>query len=98
MRFTITFIATILLLASCPMAHAADWPQWLGPHRASVWREEGIVAELPDELPIKWRVPVDLGYAGPAVAVYDRPYKISYAGGPPENESIRLAPKATCYA
>ncbi|NOX99425.1 MAG: PQQ-binding-like beta-propeller repeat protein, partial [Verrucomicrobia bacterium] len=110
------------------MAHAADWPQWLGPNRGSVWREEGIVAELPDELLIKWRVPVELGYAGPAVAggrvfvcdyvrktgditntpggrdqlegserilcfdartgkqlwkqTYNRPYKMSYAGGP----------------
>ena len=50
-------------------ARAEDWPQWLGPHRDSVWRETGIVERFPDEgLPVLWRVPVALGYAGPAVA------------------------------
>jgi outer membrane protein assembly factor BamB len=94
-----------------------------------VWREDGIVSDFPDDgLPIKWRVPVALGYSGPAVAdgkvyvmdyerqsgtmtnsagsrdrlegservlcfaagtgrllwkqQYDRPYSISYPGGP----------------
>ncbi|MCX7701157.1 MAG: PQQ-like beta-propeller repeat protein [Gemmataceae bacterium] len=48
---------------------ADDWPQWLGPQRDSVWREQGIVARLPREgLRIVWRAPVAQGYAGPAVA------------------------------
>jgi outer membrane protein assembly factor BamB len=61
----------LLLLASLPFstAAAADWPQWLGPDRASVWREEGIVKSFPDDgLKVKWRTPVGLGYSGPAVA------------------------------
>jgi outer membrane protein assembly factor BamB len=34
-----------------------------------VWRETGIVEEFPEKgLPVKWRAPVELGYAGPAVA------------------------------
>jgi outer membrane protein assembly factor BamB len=50
-------------------ASADDWPQWLGPGQASTWQEDGIVKEFPsDGLPIRWRVPVELGYAGPAVA------------------------------
>ncbi len=50
-------------------ALADDWPQWLGPRRDSVWREEGIVETFPpDGPPVKWRVPVAGGYAGPAVA------------------------------
>jgi len=108
---------------------ADDWPQWLGPHRDSVWRETGIVDRFPsDGLEVKWRAPVGLGYSGPAVArgrvylmdyqspsgefennpggrgklqgtervlcfdarsgnliwkhAYDRPYNISYPGGP----------------
>ncbi|MFV1968265.1 MAG: PQQ-binding-like beta-propeller repeat protein, partial [Pirellulaceae bacterium] len=37
--------------------------------RDSVWREEGIVKSLPsDPLPAKWRLPVGVGYSGPAVA------------------------------
>ncbi|NIP85626.1 MAG: PQQ-binding-like beta-propeller repeat protein [Planctomycetales bacterium] len=48
---------------------ADDWPQWLGPQRDSVWREPGVRDRFPPAgLPIKWRVPVALGYAGPAVA------------------------------
>ena len=50
-------------------AFGDDWPQWLGPRRDSVWRETGIVKKFPEKgLPIKWRKPVALGYAGPAVA------------------------------
>ncbi len=108
---------------------ADDWSQWLGPSRDSVWREKGIVESFPEKgLTIKWRVPVALGYTGPAVAggkvylmdyvrrsgnvknnpggrdklegaervlcfaadtgkplwkhEYDRPYNVSYGGGP----------------
>lgn len=50
-------------------AHADDWPQWLGPNRNSVWKETGIVEKFPESgLKVKWRVPVSLGYSGPAVA------------------------------
>jgi outer membrane protein assembly factor BamB len=46
-----------------------DWPQWLGPQRDGVWRESGIVEELPaGGPPVVWRSPVGGGYAGPAVA------------------------------
>lgn len=48
---------------------ADDWPQWLGPHRDSIWREEGIRTEFPEQgLKAEWRIPVGGGYAGPAVA------------------------------
>lgn len=47
----------------------ADWPQWLGPQRDSVWRETGIVDEFPTAGPrVVWRQEVGYGYAGPAVA------------------------------
>ena len=50
-------------------AIADDWPQWLGPNRDSVWKETGIVERFPAEgLKVRWRAPVALGYAGPAVA------------------------------
>lgn len=46
-----------------------DWPQWLGPKRDSLWREDGIVDRFPEDgLPIPWRSPVHDGYSGPAVA------------------------------
>lgn len=49
--------------------HGDDWPQWMGPKRDNVWREEGLLDEFPEGGPkVVWRVPVAGGYAGPAVA------------------------------
>lgn len=60
-------------------ATADDWPQWMGPQRDSVWRESDVIERIPAEgLPVKWRVPVQLGYGGPAV-VGDRVFVMDYA-------------------
>ncbi len=61
-----------LLLAGCallaaPSASAEDWTQWRGEDRVGVWTETGIVDELPETLKVKWRVPLNAGYSGPAV-------------------------------
>ncbi|WP_182867820.1 outer membrane protein assembly factor BamB family protein [Stieleria mannarensis] len=48
---------------------ADDWSGWLGVNRDGVYRETGVVDEIPASgLPIKWRTPIAGGYAGPAVA------------------------------
>lgn len=61
------FVLAVALLA--PAAVADDWPQWLGPGRDGAWRESGLVNRLPSGgPPVRWRVPVRGGYAGPAVA------------------------------
>jgi outer membrane protein assembly factor BamB len=66
MRVAAPILCLLSLVAS---AQAADWPQWMGPQRDNVWREEGIVGDLPEGGPkIAWRTPVAGGYAGPAVA------------------------------
>jgi outer membrane protein assembly factor BamB len=60
-----------MLVFACLALHteADDWPQWLGPDRASEWQEKGITSRFPgDGVRVKWRVPVRWGYAGPAVA------------------------------
>jgi outer membrane protein assembly factor BamB len=63
------FAIVFLLSAGVSITSAADWPQWMGPERDNVWREDGIVAELPEGGPkTAWRAPVAGGYAGPAVA------------------------------
>ena len=60
-------LAALLCLA--PVALADDWPQWLGPKRDGVWREPNIIEKLPEGGPkVLWRVPVGMGYSGPAVA------------------------------
>jgi len=64
-------IGILVLCVVCPLAavQADDWPQWLGPQRDSVWRETGVINAIPQSgLPVRWRVPVSLGYSGPAVA------------------------------
>ena len=45
-----------------------DWPEWRGPQRDGVWREEGVLEELPETLEARWRVPISSGYAAPSVA------------------------------
>src|SRR5438309_151960 len=50
-------------------ARADDWPQWLGPQRDGVWREQGLLDKFPAQGPkVRWRAPVGMGYSGPAVA------------------------------
>ncbi|MBI3408563.1 MAG: PQQ-like beta-propeller repeat protein [Planctomycetes bacterium] len=59
--------ATLLFLPL--IARADDWPQWLGPKRDGVWRENGLLDKFPKEGPkVLWRADVGEGYAGPAVA------------------------------
>src|ERR1043165_7573484 len=59
-------VAAVLWVSGCI---ADDWPQWMGPQRDGVWREDGILEKFPAEGPkILWRAPVGLGYSGPAVA------------------------------
>ena len=81
---------------------AADWPQWLGPGRDAVWREDGILDAFPKEGPkLRWRAPLGGGYSGPAVAqgrvfVMDRiaelidpaKAKVLHEGQPPQNENF----------
>jgi outer membrane protein assembly factor BamB len=57
----------ITLLAS--IALADDWPQWRGPQRDGVWREQGIVEAFPaDGLKIAWRAQAGGGWSSPVVA------------------------------
>jgi outer membrane protein assembly factor BamB len=63
------------LIACCTVefstgrVRADDWPQWRGPDRDGVWKETGIVRELPPgQLPYAWSVEIGPGYSGPTVA------------------------------
>jgi outer membrane protein assembly factor BamB len=61
-----------ILAVTCvvtPFLHADDWPQWFGPKRDGVWREDGILDKFPtDGLKQLWKAPLGAGYSGPAVA------------------------------
>lgn len=63
----ILIVAFVVAIAGA--VHADDWPQWLGPRRDSVWRDNGILDRFPEGGPkVRWRVKVAGGFAGPAVA------------------------------
>lgn len=58
-----------LVLIFSSIARGDNWPQWMGPHRDNVWREDGLLEKFPQGGPrVVWRAPVAGGYAGPAVA------------------------------
>ena len=68
------------------VAQGEDWPQWRGPNRDGVWRESGIVSELPERLNFKWRMEIGQGYAGPAV-VGNRLYVTDLVSAPQDRSS-----------
>jgi outer membrane protein assembly factor BamB len=51
------------------IAHAEDWPEWMGKGRLGVWNEDGILEKFPEGgLTVTWRKPIGMGYSGPAVS------------------------------
>ena len=65
--FNFCVVVTLVLFVATTAA-ANDWPEWRGEGRDGVWTESGIINELPAELQVKWRVPINAGYSGPAVS------------------------------
>ncbi len=67
MRLLRIIIASLLFFCAVP-SWGDDWPQWMGPRRDNVWREDGLLEKFPAGGPrVVWRTPVAGGYAGPAV-------------------------------
>jgi hypothetical protein len=95
MRFL--FVSLILSMFVFPVL-ANDWPQWLGPQRDGVWREDGLLERFPEGgLKALWRVPLGTGYAGPAVAngkvyIMDRSRKLDAEGKPVKPGPDRFVP------
>jgi outer membrane protein assembly factor BamB len=59
----------VLTAALGAPGRADDWPQWMGPRRDNVWREDGLIEAFPAGGPqVVWRTAIAGGYAGPAVA------------------------------
>ncbi len=63
------FLAAIGIMVSAVAVSADDWPEFRGKGRLGVWHETGILERFPEGgLHVRWRVPINDGYAGPAVA------------------------------
>ncbi len=68
MQRSILYLLFSILVFLCT-AQAADWPQWLGPNRDSIWRESGIIEKFPTNGPtVLWHADIGGGYSGPSVA------------------------------
>lgn len=61
-------ISAMFFFLCVAATNADDWPQYLGPKRDGIWRENGLVDKLPSQPKYLWRKPVGQGYSGPAVA------------------------------
>ncbi|OAI53966.1 pyrrolo-quinoline quinone [Planctomyces sp. SCGC AG-212-M04] len=104
MRRDVFLIVAVLNLGVVAALRADDWPQWMGPKRDGVWRESGIVDSFPKEgPPVRWRVKIGGGYAGPAVAegrvyVTDRQLKegASAPADPFKRGSIPASERVLC--
>ena len=57
------------LFAEALFVRADDWPQWCGPLRDGVWRDDGVLERFPPEgPPVRWRTPIGAEFFGPGVA------------------------------
>ncbi|MEE2642180.1 MAG: PQQ-binding-like beta-propeller repeat protein [Planctomycetota bacterium] len=62
-------VSGLIWFAAVGVGRSDDWPHWMGPRHDGVWRESGILKTFPPSgVRYRWRVPVDKGYTGPAVA------------------------------
>src|ERR671919_16103 len=58
-----------LPLLGAATARADEWPQWRGPGRDGVWKEQGLIEKFEGpQIPLRWRARVSNGYSGPTVA------------------------------
>lgn len=69
LKWSLRLAALSILLLGGRVSLAADWPQWLGPNRDSIWRESGILDRFPTNgPPVRWRTAIGAGYSAPSVA------------------------------
>lgn len=62
-------LSMMFLCFSVSLTRAEDWPRWLGKNGDSTWDEKSTIDSFPENKDIvKWRVPINAGYSGPAVA------------------------------
>ena len=65
-----------------------DWPQWLGPQRDGVWREQGVVEKFDKAPKLRWSLSIGGGYTGPAVTagrVYVLDRQLAKGSSNPQN-------------
>jgi len=80
-------IGLLVILVSV-VIRADDWPQWRGPARDGIWREDGIIESFDaEQIPILWRAEIASGYSGPTVA-HGRVYVTDRLTEPKQQERV----------
>ncbi len=87
--FVAVALILILILAFTTESHAQDWPQWRGENRDGVATGSAVPTAWPDELSIRWKRDVGIGYASPVV-VGGRVFLFSREGGDEVIRSLSL--------
>ena len=67
------------LTALAPVAEGQEWPQWRGPNRDGTGATFAAPAEWPEELTLRWSVPIGRGDSSP-ILVGDRLYLLARQG------------------
>ena len=66
-NFTVSFLVSMLFVATVPVASGQDWPQFRGPGRDGVVSAFDVPDMWPEGLREQWKIDVGLGYATPVI-------------------------------
>ena len=67
-RLTAVLACVACVVGGLASPRADDWPEFRGEGRLGVWLETGLLQTFPAHgLKVRWRTPINAGYAGPAV-------------------------------
>ena len=67
-RLTAVLACVACVVGGLASPRADDWPEFRGEGRLGVWLETGLLQTFPARgLKVRWRTPINAGYAGPAV-------------------------------
>jgi hypothetical protein len=78
-----SFIAFVFSSSVLSHVNADDWPQWFGPQRDGIWREDGILTKFPaDGVKPLWKKPLGAGLQRAC-----RGQRLRLRHGPPGSEA-----------
>jgi outer membrane protein assembly factor BamB len=87
----LTGVAQMRAQVATPSSSQPDWPQWRGPNRDGAVASFTAPSRWPEQLTLRWKTDVGLGYATPIV-VGNRVYQFSRQG---ESEGVTALDAAT---
>ena len=65
--FAVSFLVSMVFVATVPVAAGQDWPQFRGPSRDGAVSAFDVPDAWPEGLSEQWKIDVGLGYATPVI-------------------------------